>query len=178
LFHFSPLKIINSLCGLSVASSSREVAQLTRKLKRSSSIKRKVEILENYLICKSYNALSPCDYIEKSLELIENAKGHIMIKNIIDRIFVSERQMDRRFRQITGISPKQYSKIIQLHFVINLMNMKMSTMFQDIAYFANYYDLSDLSHKFKKLTGFTPIEFINSDKHLAFQYYTDLVESE
>ncbi len=174
LFHVSPSKIINSLCGLDDVLLLNICDDLEANLIRSNTVRRKIELLERLLLSRSRNALPSCDYVENTLKLIEDARGNITIKELADQNSISERQLDRRFREIVGISPKRYSKIIQLHFVINLMYIKKYNSFQDIAYFASYYDLAHFYHKFKEFTGFSPAEFINSDKHLAFQYFTDL----
>jgi AraC-like DNA-binding protein len=177
LFHKSPSLLINSLHGLDEIVSSPVNHQLEAKLQKCRTIQRKINVLERFLAERCKTALDPCNPIEESLKLIEDTRGHITVKEISEKLSVSERQLDRRFIEIVGISPKQYSKIVQLHFVINLMYIKKHHSFQDIAYSASYYDLSHFYHKFKELTGFSPSEFINSDKHLAFQYYTDLVKN-
>ncbi len=176
LFHESPSLFINSLYCLDDILLPTESETLNEMLQHSNTLKRKIETLEKFLLKRSSNALLPCDYVEYSLRLIEEAKGNITIKELTDKVLISERQLDRRFREIVGITPKKFARIIQLHFVINLMYIKKYNTFQDIAYFASYYDLAHFYHKFKESTGFSPVEFINSDEHLAFQYFTDLVK--
>ena len=95
---------------------------------------------------------------------------------MIKEIGISERQFDRKFREVVGISPKCYSKILQLHFTINLMRSKNYSSIQEIAYQAEFYDIAHFTHRFKELTGFTPNEFIKSDKHIALKYFTDLTK--
>ena len=43
---------------------------------------------------------------------------------------------------------------------------------QDIVYEIDLFDPSHLMHQFKELTGFTPTEFIHSNKHIALEYFT------
>jgi AraC-like DNA-binding protein len=175
LFHRSPSLYINSLHSLDEIAASPATGILEANIKQCRTMQDRINLLEGFLLETSGNAMRPCDQIEESLKLIEDARGHITVKEITKRISVSERQLDRRFREIVGISPKQYANIIQLHFVINLMYIKKYSSFQDIAFFASYYDLPHFYHRFKELTGFSPVEFINSESHLAFQYYTDLI---
>ncbi|VAX16613.1 hypothetical protein MNBD_IGNAVI01-349, partial [hydrothermal vent metagenome] len=134
-----------------------------------------VKVLEKFLIELSYRALPFSDYVEEALQLINDHHGSISISNVIKKVRVSERQFSRQFSKIVGISPKHYSKIVQLHYIINLMNQKKYTSLQDIAHSAEFYDLSHFIHMFKELTGFSPIEFIKSDKHIALKYFNDLI---
>jgi len=55
------------------------------------------------------------------------------------------------------------------------MSLKNYTTFQDIAFFADYYDLPHFSRRFKELTGFNPTEFLNSNNHVAAKFFTDLI---
>jgi AraC-like DNA-binding protein len=174
LFHESPSQFINSLYCLDDILLPTESEKLNETLKRSNTVQRKIHSLERFLLKRSSNAIPPCEYVENSLKLIGEARGNITIKELIDKLSISERQLDRRFREVVGITPKQFAKIVQLHFVINLMYIKKYNTFQDIAYFASYYDLAHFYHIFKDFTGFSPVEFINSDEHLAFEYFTDL----
>ena len=44
---------------------------------------------------------------------------------------------------------------------------------QDIAYETEFYDPVHITHRFKELTNFTPYEFLNSDKHIALDFFTN-----
>jgi len=175
LFHTSPSLLINTLHGLDQIVTPPVSGPLEENLKRCRTMQGRINLLQRFLLKTSGNAMPPCDHIEETLKLIEDAQGHITVKEIVRRISVSERHLDRRFREIVGVSPKQYANITQLHFVINLMYIKKHSSFHDLALFASYYDLPHFYHRFKELTGFNPVEFINSDSHLALKYYTDLI---
>ena len=56
------------------------------------------------------------------------------------------------------------------------MNLKTYKSIQDLAFQAEFYDLSHFTHRFKELTGFTPSEFIKSKKHIALKYFNDLLK--
>lgn len=174
LFHESPSKIVNSLCALENVPFLKNNPQSEQELKGIDDIQKQIEVLEKYLIEMTHSALPSCDYLEKSLNLIEDNRGNIPIKLIAEQVNVSERQLNRKFLEIAGITPKLYSKIFQLHYVINVMSSKNYSSLQDIAYYADYYDMPHFSHSFKELTGFSPKEFLTSDKHIAFKFFNDL----
>jgi len=174
LFHFSPLKLVNNLSNLSEFISSEINGQIEKKLSESDNIEQQINLLEEFLFENLHSALPFCDYIEKALRIINEYNGSIPISDLIKKIGIGERQFDRKFREVVGISPKCYSKLLQLHYVINLMYSKNYTSTQELAYQAEFYDLAHFTHRFKDLTGFTPNEFIKSDKHIALKYFTDL----
>lgn len=176
LFHESPLKYANSLTALQKFSSRDEYFTFEEELKSTDDIQKQIELIEDFLSDRRCKALPFCDYIEKSIKAIEEKHGNIPIKKIAEKVEISERQLERKFLEVVGMNPKKYSQLTQLHYVINLMNTKNYASLQDIAFSAEYYDLPHFSHKFKELTGFTPLEFVNSDKHLALKFFKDLVE--
>lgn len=176
LFHVSPFRYTNSLTGFEKFSLHGENINLERELRGTDEIQKQIELIEEFLLEKRYKALPFCDYLEKSIKFIEENNGNVPIKIVAEQAEVSERQLDRKCLEAVGITPKKYSKIIQLHYVINLMNSKNYASFQDIAFSAEYYDLPHFNHRFKELTGFSPSEFVNSDKHLALKFFKDLIE--
>lgn len=174
LFHKSPASLLNKMIDIDEVSSYNKTNQIESELRKCSDKLKQIEILEKCLIEKSYKSAAFCDYIDKAVKILERSNGDVAIADLTDQIFKSKRQFDRRFSEMIGVSPKHFSKIIQLHYVINIMQKKQYGSIQDLSNKANYYDASSFSNKFKELTGFSPSEFINSDDHIALKYFTDL----
>ncbi len=176
LFHISPSRFTNNLSDLGDLISSQLKTLLDEELIMSDNGEQQIEVLEDFLRERIPKALPFNDYIEKALNIIEKYNGSFQINELIKDIGIGERQFDRKFREIVGITPKCYSKIFQLHYVINLMHSKKYSSVQELAFQAEFYDLAHFTNRFKELTGFTPNEFIKSDKHIALKYFTDLIK--
>jgi AraC-like DNA-binding protein len=176
MFHSSPASIRNRLIDPSQFVPEESVNILTGKLLATDDPNIHIDFIQDYLIGLSYNALPFCDYIEKALRILENNIGKNVIKDIARAVHKSERQFNRQFIKIVGISPKVYAKLQQLHYVINLMNLKELASFKEISYSANFYDQSHFDRRFKELVGITPNEFLKSKEHNALKYFTDLVK--
>jgi len=176
LFHVSPVKLINNLSDFSNYVSSELYTQLEVELLASENIEQQVKLIEEVLFDRLQVSLPPSIYVEKALQIIEEHNGSVHIGDLINEIGISERQLNRKFREVVGTSPKCFSKIAQLHYVINLMQAKSYFSAQELAYQAEYYDLPHFANRFKELTGFTHNEFIKSDKHIARKYFTDLMK--
>jgi AraC-like DNA-binding protein len=173
LFHTSPSKLINEINSaelfLNFDSPSLEI-----ELKKTNDNSEILSLIETWILGISSNAIPFCDYIEKAVSLLEKSNGSIKVAELSAMIYKSQRQFERRFQELIGLSPKHFSKIIQLHNVINLMQKKDYSSIQDLSYKANFYDAPSFSKRFKDLTGFSPSEFIESDEHIALKYFTDL----
>lgn len=175
LFKSSPVKIVNRIIPLSSFISSKKVERLLNSLSENNNYRSHIKKLTYFLISLIGMAYKRIDYIERAVELVDKVSGHISVATLCDKIYRSERQFDRKFKEMVGISPVQYIKIRQLHFIINLIYLKHYTFIKEIAYNMGFYDPAHFSNCFKKLTGMTPGEFIASKDHIAFDYFSELV---
>lgn len=173
LFHQSPVRYKNKLVEVNSGFSRQEVSRLCDKLLNTDGVDKQIDLIKSLLMTKLPEAKIPNLYVEKSIEFMEQNHGILPIKDIADRIGVSERQLNRRFKEIVGLSPKKFSKILQLHYLIYLIQQKKYPL-QEIAFKGFFYDRPHFTHTFKELTGMTPVEFINSRKHIAFEFFTSL----
>ncbi len=178
IFHSSPAGFLNSLVDPSQFVPHETIENLTSKLLATEDPRAQIDLLQDYLIELSFHALPFCDYIEKAIRILENNIGKNVIKDIAIAVNKSERQFSRQFTKMVGLSPKQYSKILQLHYVINLMNLKEYSYLKEISYSANFYDQSHFDRRFKELVGITPNEFLVSKEHNALKYFIDLVKNQ
>ena len=174
LFQSSPSQLTNKITPLKNFIDPEIYKQLVIELKESDNIDEQILLIEEFLIDKSRQALPFINYIENALQIIEENKGHTAINELVETINIGKRQFNRKFQEVVGVSPKSYSKIVQLHYIIGLMQSKKYNSMQDISYWAEFYDQSHFANRFKELTGFTPNEFIKSDKHIALKYFSDL----
>jgi len=173
LFHQSPVRYKNNLLELNRIFSSQEIAELNNKLSKTDDVDKHILLIEKLLMSKVNDAKIPNLYLEKSIELIEKNHGMLHIKDIADQVEVCERQLNRKFKEVIGISPKKFSKIIQLHYLIYLIQRNKYPI-QEIVFKGFFYDRPHFTHTFKELTGMTPGEFIDSSKHIAFEDFTSL----
>jgi AraC-like DNA-binding protein len=88
---------------------------------------------------------------------IEEARGRVRIENLARRVGLSQSALERRFRRVTGASPKQFASIVRLRHVIYLR--AKGDDFASIAVEAGYCDQSHFIKDFKQMTDFAPESF-------------------
>jgi len=176
LFHTSPSILVNKLSGVDKFIESNNCKELESELEALTSSEEQIQILQEFLNNRLHNALPFIGYIEQALQLIEDQKGNINISELVSNLNIGKRQFDRKFHEVVGVTPKSYTKIVQLHYAIKLMQSKKYASMQDISYQAEFYDHAHFTNRFKELTGFTPNEFIKSNKHIALKYFTEFTE--
>jgi AraC-like DNA-binding protein len=174
LFHKSPYDLTNKLSEVSNFISKELYNNLETNLVKYDDPIDQVNIIERILLELSYKALPFIDYIEESIKLIDKHFGNITVSDVVTKIRRGKRQFDRKFHDVVGVSPKYYAKIVQLYHVLNVICSKNYSSIQELAFKGEFYDLPHFVNAFKKLTGFTPSEFIKSDKHIALKYFNEI----
>ncbi len=110
------------------------------------------------LLKKSYkeNQRSIIDY---ALSLVTNSNGFISIKSLAKKLNISESHLRLKFNEEIGMSPKEYSKILRVKHISNLITSEIKLT--ELAYQLGYFDQSHLIKDFKAVTGFSPKKYLN-----------------
>lgn len=109
--------------------------------------------------------------LPKVLQHIDQHKGLVTIEQLVNYTGYTERHIERTFAQQVGMSPKKYVNIIQLHSFLKLLrNKPTEANLTSISYESGYFDQSHLIRMFKKYTGITPSQYLNSTNRLAVNF--------
>lgn len=88
---------------------------------------------------------------------IHSANGQISVYELSKRHYITVRQLERNFKRLIGLSPKEYSNIIRFQHALSLIRRsKQNTALLDIAFECGYYDQAHLSNEIKRNTGLPP----------------------
>jgi AraC-like DNA-binding protein len=99
--------------------------------------------------------------VQKAVQLILRNKGKSPVSEIRKNLFLSERTFQRKFRQIVGITPKQFSTIVRFHVAKNRLSDTEASGFGDIIHHLGFSDQSHFIKVFKRHTGKTPVDYMN-----------------
>ncbi|MCH5596761.1 helix-turn-helix transcriptional regulator [Niabella ginsengisoli] len=88
---------------------------------------------------------------------IHSTNGQISISDLAKRNFITVRQLERNFKKLIGLSPKEYLNIIRFQNALSLIKQSnQNRSLLDIAFECGYYDHSHLSNEIKQKTGLPP----------------------
>jgi len=111
--------------------------------------------------------------------MIRGAGGWIPIQEVADELDVSERHLRRQFREVTGLAPKVFARILRFSgAVATLLETRDSTeLFSRTsrAFLSDYTDQSHFNHEFKEFTGYAPTA-LPFGRFLTFSQYTHVDE--
>jgi AraC-like DNA-binding protein len=127
------------------------------QLKKSTSLTQQVEIISNLMrgLISSHN-INENDNIQKAIAQILHSKGQLKIKELLKELPLTERTLERNFKAHIGLSPKQFSKIIQFQSSLNQLTKVKFQKLTDIGIDSGFTDQSHFIRTFKSYTGQTP----------------------
>ena len=132
-------------------------AETVHTLNQEIDIDISVQIMSDYLLTLVEFASRNSDSrIKLATNLIINSKGLLSIKDVREQLFITERTFERHFFKEIGVTPKQFSKIIQFSTSRNQIKEDDYYNLTEISYDNGFSDQSHFIRTFKKFTGKTP----------------------
>ena len=135
----------------------KEGRMLKEQINLAKNVHQRIEIIKDFItkIVYKNEVYIPCIF-----ESIENAimsAGTINITQIAEQCSLSRRQFERKFKEYTGFSPKQFCRITR--FNTALKSLRHNISLTQLAYDLGYYDQSHFTNDFKAFSGIKPSEY-------------------
>lgn len=138
------------------------------KIINAQSLQEKINMIEIFLL-KRLNHSETIDHLVRSVvETILTGNGQLTIDELSKQTPINRRQLERKFHQSIGLSPKQLSKIIRLQAAIKMLLNHEFTNLTNLAHENDYYDQSHFIKDFKELVGVTPKELYGNNLKMNF----------
>ena len=137
-----------------------DVSKIICLLNDETRIEKRVMLISDLLYRIFEARREQLDYkLQQAIQLIINNNGNLNINALIKTLKVNERTFERRFITQVGISPKQFSQIIQFQSSLNQLTDRDYDKLTDIVYNNGFADQSHFIRVFKAFTGKTPKKF-------------------
>ncbi len=91
--------------------------------------------------------------------LMLNSEGKFSLEKLSKTACLSSKQMERNFKERTGVNPKLFDRIIRFDKVFRYKNSHPHFDWLRIAVACNYHDYQHLAKEYKDFTGCTPVAF-------------------
>lgn len=117
-----------------------------------------IRISESFLTERLKSVNAERTYIDEATKMIRRAKGNISIEQLCKNLYVSERQLQRSFKDMYGTTPKTYTRIIRFRNAYQHVKLtqKDKLSWADISYDYGYSDQAHFIRDFKEFTGIAP----------------------
>lgn len=132
------------------------VSETEEKLFFAHTDKQRIRIIEQFLLSQ-LKEIQADKLIVEAVKLIYQTKGTIRIKELNQRLFISQSPFEKRFRKLVGTTPKKFASIVRFNIILNSLNNTKSLT--EICYENNFFDQAHFIKSFKQFTGDTPENF-------------------
>ncbi|MBK9526924.1 MAG: helix-turn-helix transcriptional regulator [Acidobacteria bacterium] len=145
----------------------RHYANLEDRIHSAVAIEDRVSMIEKLLL----NSLSPPDSNEKVVDAVKahiaGNDGVVSIHQTARQFGVSQRQLERHFKYMVGVSPKFYSRIIRLQSIIAASEFQTADDLSGLALRFGFYDQPHFVREFAELVGKSPTAFLRDENRMA-----------
>ncbi len=132
------------------------IIEVEEKLPYAVTDKERIKIVEQFLVSQLKDIQTDKLIIE-AVKLIYQSHGTIRIKELNERLFISQSPFEKRFRKVVGTSAKKFASIVRFNTILD--NLNETKTLTEICYENNFFDQSHFIKDFKQFTGDTPENF-------------------
>lgn len=157
-------KLANKDTPLKLLFGEKASQELGQKIKKAIDTKERIKIVETFLLKKLKDKAIIDNIVKTTIDAMLLTKGSAPISSILKNDLSKRRQLERKFVEKVGISPKKLGKVIRLQAALKMLLNKKSENLTAIAYDNEYYDQAHFTKDFKEFTGTTPKDFLQDGK--------------
>ena len=119
----------------------------------------RVAALEGFLLAQLGKARHDDVRIRRALGTMETLGGRVSVDQLARLIGLSNRQLERRFRECVGITPKQLCRSLRFKGVLKCLTRNPADRWPSVAVACGYYDQSHMINEFRRFTGMSPAAY-------------------
>ena len=133
------------------------------KLIHSDNLEQQVRIISELMqqLVKS-NKVTENDSVQQAISIVIEYKGQIKVNELLEQLYITERTLERNFISQVGLTPKQFTKIIQFQYSLHKLSEAKFNKLIDVGFDSGFTDQSHFIRVFKKYTGQTPTYFLKN----------------
>lgn len=133
-----------------------KVNEVEEKLTIAFTDKQRIKIIEQFLVTQLKD-IETDKLIVEAVKLIYQSKGTIRVKELNEKLFISQSPFEKRFRKVVGTTAKKFASIVRFNSVLD--NLNETKTLTEICYENNFFDQAHFIKDFKQFTGDTPENF-------------------
>lgn len=132
------------------------ITEVEERLAIANTDKIRIKIVEEFLVSQLKD-IQTDQLIVEAVKLIYQSNGTIRIRELNEKLSISQSPFEKRFRKVVGTSAKKFAAIVRFNSVLENLN-KTKTL-TEICYENNFFDQAHFIKDFKHFTGDTPENF-------------------
>jgi AraC-like DNA-binding protein len=149
----------------------QDALDLEDRIANATNLPAAAAIAEQFLLKKIASTNKIANITGRAINIIHANKGIISIKNLLNAMPVTERQLERKFNEEVGISAKKFIDAVKFqNYLKQLQKLSSIKELSSLSYACGYYDQAHLNNFFRKHTGITPLQYKANHNLLAINF--------
>lgn len=144
---------------------SNDFKTFTQMLQESKSANEMIMKTEQFLLRNLQQNDINIYYLNYAAETIRKTFGLLRIDELMQKTYISQRQLEREFKEKIGITPKQYMRISRLNEINRIMKTDSLNRLTTLSYLNGFADQAHFIREFKDFTGTSPLKFLKNRDH-------------
>jgi AraC-like DNA-binding protein len=140
-----------------------EIQDLELRLTQVSRMVERIDCVERFLMKFLRYWEEPDPVVIRAIDFIAESRGQISVEALTSEVRISGRQLERKFNQHVGLSPKAFCRVTRFRQVMSMIESihrpSGGPSGCDLAYACGYYDQTHLIREFRWFTGQTPASY-------------------
>jgi AraC-like DNA-binding protein len=133
----------------------REIEAVTEQLNEAADVEKMAMIVQQYLLSKVKGLKASLPFEEVLMNMLEQ-KNLVQVDELAKQACVSVRQLERQFRERTGLPPKLFIRLVRFSKAWVMREREQEISWIKIAHACGYADQMHMIRDFKEFTGVTP----------------------
>ena len=166
LFDFSMRAVVNKRVHLDALLGDQALALYT-SLKTAVDVAGRLDILNTYFAARVAGHEKRLNVADMAAELILKNTGNITVERMMEELCVSRRHLERKFVEKTGLTPKQYCRIVRMAPISNQVAHASRVDWQDMVFQGGFHDQNHFIKDFKALNDLSPARYLKEHAELT-----------
>lgn len=134
--------------------------ELRNRLLEAETPEAKFCVLERTLLAQVARPIAHHPAVAFALKEFQSMPNTPTVKEVSERIGLSQRRFIQLFREEVGLTPKLFCRIRRFQEVVRLIRREQRVDWADVALGCGYFDQSHFIHDFRAFSGVTPTTYL------------------
>lgn len=145
----------------------RAGAELEESINLASSFESRIALFDRFASSCAQTLGSTKYVCTVAASLFDRTAGDTSVVGVASMLNISERSLERKFREQVGLSPKKFTRIVRFRNAVRFIESSDRPNFLDAALSFGYFDQSHLIRDFQEFSGQTPLKYFEATHRMS-----------
>ncbi len=133
--------------------------QIAEQIRTATSHQNRLLCVEQFLLSRLKEHKRRDTAVDAAIKLCRDQRGQLKVEELCDRVQLSKKQLERRFLESIGTTPKTFCRVSRFLDVCHHLRDYHHRTLTELTQKCGYFDQAHFIKEFKEFSGFTPKQF-------------------